>query len=261
MTTVNIYEIKNMFKDSIRTYVYPQQLLYPSSISLFSNSGTITQSFFLFSTSFNSYGIYISDIIGSPSPLTIDFMSGATTINSDTITGEIGWNFISTVKTDINSGRASSLVIRSGVDVSNDYFIGKDTSSSYFYNGSNIFATAFSIGINDFVYNVFPIEVIDDNRLPVVVVDITGRPSVVDRYLSGDYAWHNFTLKAEIYGKTPAEVDRITSGIDRGLFKNRRTFSNVRLITNGNISDIGIVRPNLFTRNMTWIIKQLITRE
>ena len=48
MATFDLNNIKLTFMDSIRTYVYPQQLHYEYPISLFARGNTINQECYLF---------------------------------------------------------------------------------------------------------------------------------------------------------------------------------------------------------------------
>jgi hypothetical protein len=261
MTTFNLESVKYTFMDAIRDYTYPQQTLAPSSISL-NTVGVIVQPLNIFSQSISGYGVYVSEKIGIPGQLTLTLKNGDATVNTSAINATVGWNVIPYANADLISSRASSLVISGSVNAGNDYLIGKDAVDKYFFNGTlNTFAVAFTIGVNNFVYKVYPESEIDAGRLPVIVVDIVGRPKIQDKYLTGDYAWYYVNVQAQIYSKLTQETDKLAYAMDRGIFRDRRNFADSYYVTPGVLSEITPVRPEVYNRNITWTIRQLISRE
>ena len=261
MTTFNVEDMKFTFMNSIRTYVYPQQLNHVSSISLFNEGSVVTQEFYPFSDSINSCGIYVTGTIGTPSELTLEILSGNKTLTTGTVPGTVGWNTLDSVSVaDVVTARLSTLRITGNVSSGNDYYIGTDTVSSYFYSTITP-QVAFTIGVSDFIYKVFPMKEIEQRNLPVAVVDVSGRPRIVDKYLSGDNSWLYITLKCDVYSKYTHEVDKIAYGIERGIYKNRKSFSDVYYVSPGLMSPIGYVNPDVFNRYFTWTVQQLIARE
>jgi hypothetical protein len=262
MTTLNLDKIKETFKDSIRTYLYPYQESYASSISIYNSGNVINQPVSLFSTAFNTIGVYVNSIIGTPSPLILSFLKGNVSVYSSTIASTVGWNYVTNVnQTFLNSNKDYTIRLSCECDADNDYYIGKDSSNTYYFNKEAEQAIAFTIPIRDFVYSVFPAEEVTNERLPVVVVDISGKPKSDDRYLSGSHIWYHINVKIDVYSKYPSEVDKLVSGIDRGIMKDRKTFSEINYISSGNITELGQVAPNLYTRAITYSIRQLIATE
>ena len=260
MTVFDIEQLKTDVMNSLRTYAYPYQSLHNDSISLYS-VGTITQSFSLFSGSVSTAGIYISSVIGNP-VISLSFYNNNTLVVRNTIPATIGWNTIRVNKTDLSSSRGNSLVISGTCDVDNDVYIGTSTITSYFYGNAGSYQTAFTIGISDFIYRVFPSVEIDNNRLPVVCIDINGRPTINEPYLTGDQVWMNVNVQAEVYGKSPTEVDRLVSGLDRGMVKNARGFMfNDWHIRAGNLSQLQYLKERLYTRAVTWQLRMKVARE
>ena len=260
MTTFDVADIKFNFMNSIRTCVYPQQTSHASSISLSTLGGSLSQEVFLFSSSISSYGVYISSTVGSPGGLTLSLVNRSLIVNSATVPGTIGWNIVSYAATELSTSRSSSIVITGSVDVSNDYFIGKDSIGSYYYSTLATLAVAFTVGVKDFVYRVYPLTEFSKDNFPVISVDVFGRPRVDNRYLSGDYSWFDITVRADIYSKYTQELDKLAYGIDRGIFKCRKDFMSTYFITPAAMSQISYVQPEVFTRYLTWTLKQLIAR-
>jgi len=259
MVNFDIGSIKTTFMNSIRTYVYPQQTSYDSSISVLSE-GTIVQPCYLFSDTISNFGIYVSNTIGSPSGLTIELKSGNSSVYSSTVPGTVGWNIVSYATTDLVTARSSSVVITGDVSAGNDYFIGKDSTISYFMGqGLNTFNVAFTIGIRDFVYKVFNEENITQNKVPIIAVDVVGRPKVVDRYLTGDHTWFYINVRADVYGHHTQEIDKLVYGMGKGINKDKRLFEDIQYITPGMISQLSYVRPEIYNRNIVWTIQQLVT--
>lgn len=262
MSVWDLDGLKLRLMNSIRTHAYPYQSNYDSSISINSCNGTISQTLVLFSDSISSYGIYISELVGSPPPMTISLYNGGSVKSSSTITGTVGWNITSYSTTDLRTSSSSSLVVTCGGATSiDDYMIGKADTITYFYGNAGTFNTAFTIGIKDFVYKVFPAVDIDANRTPVANVDINGRPSIQDKYLSGDAMWMILTARTEVYGKTPSEVDKLIGGIDRGMTKFGRTFDTNTYLHPGDLGDLQYIRAGLYTRQVTWNLRRLIVRQ
>jgi len=262
MVSFDLWKIQTTFMNSIRAYVYPEQVHYQSVISMFTRGGTITQEFYPFSTSINAYGVYVTSVLGSPGPMTISCICGSNTMNSGTVAGTVGWNIINCSCEDIVSSRYSSLVVEASVNADNNYNLGGDPNNDYFFNGSaSTIPIAFTVGVKDFVYRAYNDELIKQNNLPVIVVDVTGRPRVRDRYLSGDYTWLDITVRADVYGKHSNEVDKLIYGADRGTYKNRKSFDEIYYVTPSVISQKDYVRPEVLHRSVSWVAKQLIARE
>ena len=261
MVTFDPYAIKYELMNSIRTFVYPQQTNYSDSMSVLTE-GTIVQPLYLFSESISAYGVYVSDTIGSPAGLTIALINGASTVYSSTVDGTIGWNIINYNAENLVSTRDSSIVVTGDVSAGNDYYIGKDSTSTYLFSGNNTFALAFTIGVQDFVYKSYPASEISNNRFPIIAIDIVGRPKIEDKYLnSGSGAWFYTMIRADIYSKYTQELDRLAHAIDRGIFRNSRSFGALGYLTPGIISEITYVRPEVYTRSIKWIARKLYSRE
>lgn len=261
MVSFNPEEIKNNLMNSIRTYLYPQQLDHSNSISLLDNSGTLIQSFYPFSSTITTIGVYIISKTGSPSGLTLDIKSGSSTIKTGTIPSTIGWNYLEVDTGDIITIRQSSLVVKGSVSSGNDYQIGASSIESYYFGSCGTINLAFTIGVQDYIYKVFPIEKIESDQLPVVVIDIFGRPRIDDKYLTGDFIWYSVNLRAEVYSKYTHELDKLIYGCDRGILKIRKNFPNIYYITPGQLSEISYIKPEVFSRNITWTFKLLVSRE
>jgi hypothetical protein len=252
MVTLNLEEIKLQFMNSIRTYLYPQQTVTTNSVSLYDNT-IVSGTFNIFSESINSYGVYVSQIDGSPNPFVMSIYNGSRLLAASTINGTVGWNTIScSAVEDIVTSRASSIVITGDMDGSNNYYFATN-------NTGNL---AFTVRVTDFVYKIFPIKQIDSDNLPVVVVDVDGRPIADERYLTGDQIWFYFNIKAEVYSKYTQEIDRIISMMDNGIGRDREGFATIGIkhISHNNISKLEYVKPEVYTRNVTWRIRQLVTR-
>ena len=112
----NIVSLKNTFMNSIRTYVYPQQLKSSSSISLYSK-GTIDQPFYPFSSSISNCVLYIEDIVGSPGSVTIEVLTRGSTLTSKSSSLSTGWNTISLSKGDIVSKNLHTLRVLSLIHI------------------------------------------------------------------------------------------------------------------------------------------------
>jgi len=257
--SLNLESIKDQFKDSISDYIYPRQLSHDYNISLYS-TGTISQSFYSFSQTISGFQIYCNSITGSPGSTTIKLYSGTNILKSSTISLGVGWNSIAVGLGDLVSIRECSITICGGVDVSNDYILGGSSNSTYFYSTASTIL-AFSVGIRDMVFKVFPIKELDDDDVPLVAVDVVGRPNYKDKYLSGDYIWEYITVRAEAFSKYTNELDKLIQGMDRGVIKNRRDFTDSRNIYPGNISELTYLRGNLFTRSVTWQMMKLVIRQ
>jgi len=254
--SLNIDDIKNTFVNSIRTYLYPQQTIVDSSISVLSE-GTIVQTFYPFSSTISTLSIYIAEIEGSPGPLTVSIISGSSTFSS-TISS-LGWNTVP-MTMSVTSNKLSTIKLYGGVSSGNDYWIGKSNEDSYFY-GSGTFNIAFSIGVQDFIYKIFPSKEIGLYNYPVVALDLVGRPRVEDRYLSGEFVWYYLMLRAEVYSRYPSEVDKVISGIDRGIMRDREQFTSIYYITPGIISEMSFLTPEIYSRNISWTIRKLVSRQ
>lgn len=258
--TLNIEDMKNSFMNSIRTFVYPQQLDHDQDISLLT-IGTINQTFYPFSNSISTGGIYINSKTGSPGPIVCTIKIGSEQITQSTISSTIGWNIFAINRGSIVTIRQSTLSITATTSGGNDYNIGASTIASYYYGNSGTLQTCFSIGVRDFVERVFPIMRMEKDDLPVIVIDIVGRPTVRDKYLNSNYLWYYLNMKAEIYSKYTNELDKIISGIDRGVNMMRISFPEVRNITPAAMSEMAYIKPNVFTRSLTWTFQKLISRE
>jgi len=262
MVSFNPGDIKSNLMNSIRTCLYPQQLDYSSSISLFSEGGQIVQSFYPFSSTISTIGIYISNTIGTSGAITLSVISGSSTLRTSTISSSIGWNYLDVNTGNLVTAREGSIIISRGdVTEANDYYIGSSSSSKYYFGSAGTFNVAFTIGIQDFVYKLYPIKRIDADDLPVVVVDIIGRPRIRDKYLSGDFVWYYMTLRAEIYSKYTHELDKLIYGCDRGILNIRKTFPDIYYITPSQISSMGYVKPEVFYRDISWTFAQLVSKE
>lgn len=254
--SLNLESIKDQFKDSISNYICPRQLGHNYDINLYSN-GTISQPFYSFSQTISGFQVYANSITGTPGPTTVKLYSGANVLKSSTVSLSVGWNSISVGLGDLVSIRECSITVSGGVNVSNNYILGGSSNSTYFYSTASTIL-AFSVGVRDMVFKIFPIKELDDDDLPLVAVDVVGRPSYRDKYLSGDYIWEYITVRAEAFSKYTNELDKLIQGMDRGVMKNRRDFTDSRNISPGNISELTYLRGNLFTRSVTWQMMKLV---
>lgn len=260
-TTFNIDDIKLEFMNSIRTYVYPQQTICASSISLYNSSNTITQTTTLFSQTISAMGVYVANTIGAPT-LSYEFTSG-NFVSRGTLSCTIGWNTIAIRNgaTGCRTAWESQLKLTGTFSSTKDVYIGIAPLANYMFGNAGTFNTAFSIGVKDFVYRIFPMYEIENNRIPVIVLDMAGRPKIDDRYLSGDQTWYYVNLRADVYARYPSELDKISSAIDRGILRDRRNFTNIFNITPSQISEISYVKPDVYTRSVTWQLSKLIARQ
>ena len=261
MTTFDISSIKEAFTSSIRTYVFPYQSSSAQTLSLNDNSGVVNQELWVNATSISSYGVYVTGTIGTPTGLSISLIDRGVTVASSSLAGTVGWNVVSTVVTGLSTARASTLRITGVVSSSNDVYIGKDTSSTYYFGGASTLTIAFTIGIENFVYKAFPLKEFDANNFPLISIDVVGRPSIDNRYLSGDMSWFNVTVKAEVYSKYTQQLDKLCYAIDRGIFHDRKVFLNSYFISPAYMSPISYVKPEVYSRELSWSVKQLIHRE
>lgn len=253
--------LKETFRELIGSYVYPEQTVISSSVSLY-DSGSIVQPFYPFATSIDSGAIYVANIVGSPGFATIEISTPDKTISVNSLSLDIGWNVFN-IKKAVTSRKEHFIKIYGGVNSSNDYYLGVGPSDSYFYGtmeDDNILA--FSIGVHKFVKNIFPISgTFNINSLPLVVVDFISRRSVVDKYLSGDVLIEDVQLGIEIYSRYPDEADRLAYGIERGLVLDREELENIEYLTPIDISPMSFVSPEIFRRDITFNVRLLVTRE
>jgi len=260
---LDINDLKDTFMDSIRTYIYPQQTLHTSTISLFSE-GTIDQKFYPFSTSIDSCAIYIDSTIGTPGSVTLDILSKGSTVKRSSISPVVGWNTFYIGKGDIISRNLHTLRIYGGVSSGNDCYIGLGTKDSYFYGTlSSDSITAFSLAINDCVYKIYPSATeMNMDSLPIVVVDIANRPRVRERYITGDVVIENLGLRIEVYSRYTDEVDKLCYGIERGLLLNRKSFADdIRLMTPGALGDLSFITRDIYFRDIFYNIEIFVSRE
>jgi hypothetical protein len=258
--TLNLEDMKTSFMNSIRTFVYPQQLSHDQSISLLS-TGTINQTFYPFSDSISTVGIYINSKTGSPGSIVCTLKIGSEQIGQATISSTVGWNTFAVNRGTIVTIRPGTLSLTATTSAGNDYNIGASTIASYYYGSYGTRQTCFSIGVRDFVERVFPISRMEKDDLPVIVMDVVGRPTVSDKYLNSNYLWYYLDMRAEVYSKYTNELDKIVNGIDRGVNMMRTSFPEVRYITPGAMSEMSYVKPNVYTRSLTWRFQKLISRE
>ena len=260
----DISDLKTQFMNSIRTYFYPQQTLHTSTISLY-GEGTIDQKFYPFSTTIDVCAIYIDSITGTPGSVTLDILSRGSTVKRSSISPSVGWNTVTIGQGDIISRNIHTLRIYGGVSSGNDCYIGLGTKDSYFYGTlSNDSITAFSIGINDRVHKIYPSATeVNLDSLPMVAVDITSRPRVRERYITGDMVIQNLNVRIEVYGRYTDEIDRICYGIERGLFLNRKSFydSDIKLLTPSMLGPISFISPEIFFRDVNVNVEAYISRE
>ena len=260
MVTFDPNSIKIDFMNALRSHIYPYQVTHSSSISLLSN-GTITQTFYPFASSINTVGLYIDSKLGNPGNITLKVYNGTSLIKSGTLASTIGWNYLSVNSGDIITNRQSSLVTTANVTAGNDWFIGSNTLSSYYFGNAGTIQTAFTIGVKDFIYPVFPTKQLDNNEFPVISIDISGRPRIRDKYLSGDHVWYYLNMRAEIFSKFTNEVEKLIHGCDRGILNDRLSITNITYITPGQLSELSFVRPDVYYRNINWTLRSLISRE
>ena len=257
----NIVSLKNTFMNSIRTYVYPQQLKSSSSISLYSK-GTIDQPFYPFSSSISNCILYIEDIVGSPGSVTIEVLTRGSTLTSKSSSLSTGWNTISLSKGDIVSKNLHTLRVYGGVDSSNDYIFGSSSLSTYFYgsiDSSNVLT--FKIGVEDFLYKVYPSTSINLDSYPIVVVDLRRTGRVRDKYISGDMLIEELDLRVEVYSRYTDEIDKICTGVERGLIRDRKTFEDIHYVTPGYLGDLSFLSPEIFFRDVNFKVLAFISRE
>ena len=261
---LDIDDLKKQFMESIRTYVYPQQTVHTDTISLL-GEGTIDQKFYPFSTTIDNCLLYIDSTIGAPGYVTLDVLSRGSTVKRSSISPTTGWNTFSIGKEDIVSRNIHTLRIYGGVSAGNDCYIGIGNNSSYFYGTLSCDSiTAFSIGINNHVEKIYPsIGEVNLDSLPLIVVDITSRPRVRERYITGDMVIQNLNLRIEVYGRYTDEVDKLCYGIERGLFLNRKTFydSDITLLTPSVMGPLSFISPEIFFRDINLDIEAYISRE
>jgi hypothetical protein len=260
---LDLNQLKTNTMNSLRTYLYPRQTSVSSSISLYTE-GTINQAFYPFSTSFSTGLVYLSSKVGTPGPVTIDILSKSNTITSSTVSLSTGWNTLSLNQGDIVSRNIHTLSVHGGVDASNDYKLGTGSSISYFYGTlSTGGILAFSIGVNDFVFKEYPMSsTMKMNSLPLIAIDITSRPSVRDKYISGDMMIEDIEVNMEVYSRYTDEVDRLCYGIERGLVLNRKNFgTDIFKVSPVILRPLSFISPEIFFREVSFYYRIFISRE
>ena len=248
---LDLYSLKNILISKIRSYVYPVQLDYGGSVSL-KEYGQLEQQFYPFSSSIGALAIYCSSTVGPVSPSSVQILSNGT-IYSGSVVFSPGWNTLN-VNREVASNMPHTIRVYGGTGPDSDIFLGvSSVDNAYFYgtlpNGRQL---AFSVGVRDFVFNVYPLfSRVALSSLPIVVADITSRPGVADVYVSGDALLEILQLSVEVYSRYPDEIDKIAYGVERGLVRDRKTFgSNVRRITPVAMSGLGFISPEIFFRTL-----------
>lgn len=258
--SLNLENIKDQFTGSLRSYLYPSQINYSNTISLNFNT-ILTQRFIPFSNTISNFMIYLSDVTGSPGAATVRLLYGSSTLATYSTVPAIGWNTFTVNARELVTKRECTLIICGGVDASNDYLFGCDSASTYFFGNSGTFNLAFNVEVSDFVYNVFPMRQLELDQYPAVALDISGRPKVDDRYFTGQSAWYRIAVKAEVYSRYTDEVDKLISAMDRGIFRDRENFDGFRYVTPGQMSELYYIKPEVFSRNITWTVMKLISKQ
>jgi hypothetical protein len=260
---LDVNSLKEAVVNTLKSYLYPDQLDHSSSISLYSY-GTVTQTFYPFSSSIDQIAIYTSKVVGSPSMTSISIENPSGTIYSTSSVLTVGWNTFSVGQGDLVSNLKHTIVIKGGVDASNDYYLGTGVSSSYYYgslsSGGNL---AFSIGIRDFIFKEYSgLSTLTLNNLPIITVEVDSRPEVRDRYLTGNALIEDLEVTTKIYSRFPSELDRLLYGIERGLVYSRHSFGDSYFnVTPSYLRPTADVAPDLFYRESSYRFRIFVSKE
>jgi len=252
--------IKDTVNTVLKDYIYPRNLHYESSIST-SQYSTIEQVFYPFSSTISDCLIYVKDTVGNYA-CTINILYGDKTLATQS-TFNIGWNTISVNKGDLVTKKECKIQIVASKDTVNYVVFGASTIDKYYWsatldNNSSSLRLAFSIGINEIIYDVFPKVGITLDKYPIVVSDLSSRPRVNFPYISSKVLEEVVTLTYSIYSQYTDEIDLLGKLIERCMFKENRNISGIYVISPGPIGAISRMREDLLMRQISFNIRMYI---
>lgn len=246
--TLDFTTVKEYIRDRIKDYVYPYSTSYSSSLDA---SSTINQPFIPFSSKIDAISIY-SHTTGEG---TIKLLSAGSTLYSTISTFSTGWNTFSTSLTGRVSKRACTLSVSGAVQ------LGAGSASYYYGTVDSSYNLAFSISVPDFVHTAYPIaKSYSYSSLPIVVVDISSRPAIADKYLSPPLLIESLDIAINVYSRYPDEIDLLCSGIENGFVSLRRSLpvSNWIYLAPYRIGDLSFISPDIYYRDIHLLARLLV---
>jgi len=214
-------------------------------------------------------GIVLSlqtDSSGVPSGTTISSSSiapSAIPSSLDVITSTLG------LRDMLGSNTRYWMVLESKntLSATNYYAVARDSLDSHYWSGtgysredSSTWGTLgtdlyFGVGVPKFIYTSHPRSDLSLYGYPRVGVEITGRPRFLYRWISKSMAEEKLTCVVSVYSRYPDQLNDLVSLVNRALFVENTTLSNIEVITPGAISPEGTVRENIFRRDISFELK------
>ena len=94
-----------------------------------------------------------------------------------------------------------------------------------------------------------------------IAFDIVGKPTGLDRDISGDRREQYFDVRVEVTSRYPSEVDRLCYGLERGIMLDRKYFGNsIDFIDPNYTSPLHQISPEMYMRELGFIGKMYVSR-
>lgn len=279
---LDLNEIKETIRDTLRTWIYPQQLNGKIEIALSDSirNYEIAESFYPFSQCYTSKEPYRFTLpvsikvkkYGSPdNDLIINLMSNkdnspysilsSSTIPSSSISTSlevITTNFIRTRMIGSNTKYWLKVTPTNSPSNTDYYSISKISTDNYLSGElkkreiGSTWSTEegdlyFKVDVPDFIDIVFPREQLSEFSYPKIAISIVSRPRVIRKWIDWRIAEYHLTSAIVIYSRYEDELDKLVSLVDRVLFKEQTKLKNIQIVTPSNFTDI-VPIENKFSR-------------
>jgi len=293
----DINSFKITLRDTLRTYLYPQCQYGTVDVNI-PPSYKIAQSFIPFSQFYQkvvpyrytiSIDVKVKRIGTIDSGLAINIRSDSNNIPSTTALSGVVGNTIpansispsySTITTklilkpnkynDLPIGSKSKYWLElSPLNSTGTIVVARHTEDKYLpgivkvYDGTSWSQYQgdmyFKLGVKNWIYTNYPREDLSLYNYPRIAIDIIDVPRVEQRYIYSGIMYYYITSAVIIYSRYPDELETIASYVDRALFKERTSLSNIILLTPTRKTNVIPVREKLFSKSLFYELKYQMT--
>ena len=279
----DVNTIKENIRDTLRTYLYPQNLEGTVEVKLSDTINyEVAQSFKTYSKCYSKVSPYRYTLnvylqaskTGTPSGgLQVSLTNDSNDIPSSTLytstipAASIGTSASTvltkyTLSTYLGSNTKYWLKVTPLNTVSTlNYFSVYRTSTDEYLPGSlKIYSSSwdttdgdlyFKADIPNFLYTDYPRSDISMFSFPRMAVDVIGR-RVNQKWISKELSEYYLDLTIVAYSRFPEELDDLLSFTDRALFRNRTNVGSIKRIDPAAMTPVSVIREDLLSRGIRY---------
>lgn len=261
--------LKNTLVTLAQNYIFPKITDGDMVIHFGDYYNNVKQAFYPLSSSLSGVSINVTSIWGDPDDLVVRLLdSNKNTIVSSTIDATVGWNKVVWNVNIVSKNKYYLEISNPGCSTLHHYELGGSTTAihedeTYINDWSTTFTIRpmFYLNITNIIQTAYPGGSVPIDFYPKVVVDLSSKPLIFQRYLDPKTIEEMVSATYTIYSKYPSEIDFIARRLERALFRERMSITGVFNVMPGGISPITLYRENVYQRSVSFNLRQFLRIE